>query len=353
MNTSEIKNERAYSLDALKMVAAVLVVFQHSVGTGNISAQLLAISRIAVPLFMMITGYLYIDVLDRKKADKQIQKFIMIALGMAGLYFLLDCALHFILKDIKEYLGLFLDFKNIRNFILFNDSIAADHAWYMWAMIYTLIIAKVFPIIYKNKLFRNVLIVVGLLCSLVFGKYALAVFGFEFLPTYTRNAWMVGIPYFLIGISLREHADFLKSRKKVLIISIVLMSIISCLIERELLVLCSVNATKDSYIFTTVLSIAVFILFLSNDRINTWSRTAYCGKKYSLILYIIHPLFVRIEKRVFPMNTIWQYCGFLVVLVCAFVTSILIIKGFDLLKQRDMNINKVKDGIKSGGSEDV
>ena len=147
MNTSEIKMKRTSSLDALKMIAAVLVVFQHSVGTGNISAQLLAISRIAVPLFMMITGYLYIDVLERKKADKQIKKFIMIALGMTALYFLLDCVLYFVLKDIKEYLGLFLDIKNIRNFFLFNDPIAADHAWYMWAMIYTLILVGGFPII--------------------------------------------------------------------------------------------------------------------------------------------------------------------------------------------------------------
>ena len=56
--------QRNYNFDALKIVAAFMVCFQHACGTGLISAELLALSRIAVPEFMLITGFLYLE--DRK-----------------------------------------------------------------------------------------------------------------------------------------------------------------------------------------------------------------------------------------------------------------------------------------------
>lgn len=50
---------RSNSIDVLKGIAALLVCYQHAYGTYGISDYILAISRIAVPLFVMITGFFY------------------------------------------------------------------------------------------------------------------------------------------------------------------------------------------------------------------------------------------------------------------------------------------------------
>ena len=66
---------RSISIDALKGFAALLVCYQHAYGTYGISGYILAISRIAVPLFVMITGFYYCSIVDKHKEKVQIKKF--------------------------------------------------------------------------------------------------------------------------------------------------------------------------------------------------------------------------------------------------------------------------------------
>ena len=67
--------KRLHSIDVLKTVAAFFVCFQHACGSGWLSDYILAISKIAVPLFIMITGYMYRDTKARNHEKDQIKRF--------------------------------------------------------------------------------------------------------------------------------------------------------------------------------------------------------------------------------------------------------------------------------------
>lgn len=76
MEKDKIK-PRSNSIDVLKGIAALLVCYQHVYGTYGISDYILAISRIAVPLFVMITGFFLFNSkqTSRNHTDKKIHSY--------------------------------------------------------------------------------------------------------------------------------------------------------------------------------------------------------------------------------------------------------------------------------------
>lgn len=321
MKNTLSKKDREYSLDTIKMLAAFLVVFQHAIGNGVISGYLLSLSRIAVPLFMMVTGFLYVDVVKRGKEIQQIKRYFIIAVEMTVLYFVLDFGWSLLKGNTVSYLHSVFKPSDLLAFFVWNDPTIADHAWYMWAMTYTLIIVKFVPAIYKNRTIRMLLIVLCIVVSLVFGKYAVVFWGGEMLSRYTRNAWTVGIPFFLIGIILREHKDILRkiSEKKAIIVAGIMAAL--CLVERYLLIYFQVNASRDNYIFMPFFAIMFFIVIYNSEICKRKNILAEWGVEYSLTIYIIHPLFVRVERALIDMSTGWQYVGFIFVLVISLASA--------------------------------
>lgn len=331
MNTVSKKNQRDFALDTLKMLAALLVVFQHSIASGNVSGYLLALSRIAVPLFMMVTGFLYIDVAKKGGELKQIKRYLIIALEMTVLYFVLDLGWSLLKGNTSSYLSIITNSSDVLAFFFWNDPTIADHAWYMWAMIYTLLIVKLIPMIYKNKIIRKVLIISCITVSLVFGKYAIIFCGKEVMSRYTRNAWTVGIPFFLLGTLLRDHKDMIKkiSEKKAVVIALIMA--VLCMVERRILILYQVNASRDNYIFMTFFAISFFIVVYNAKPFQKRNYLSEWGSKYSLIIYVIHPLFVRVEYVLFDMSTNLQYVGFVSVLLVTFATAVMLQKMYTVM----------------------
>ena len=117
----------------------------------------------------------------------------------------------------------------------------------------------------------------------------------EFPYIYVRNFLFVGIPYFCIGDLFYKHKSRLnRCRKRFLIAMIILFSATSFL-ERYILVSAGLNATRDHYISTTFLSIAVFGLTLGLPEKQPNMRFfAKIGRKYSTWLYILHPIVIAI-----------------------------------------------------------
>ena len=70
------QKNRINSLDSLKAIAAFLVCYQHACGTGFLANSLLSIAKIAVPLFIMITGYMYKDTVAVKREKNQIKRLL-------------------------------------------------------------------------------------------------------------------------------------------------------------------------------------------------------------------------------------------------------------------------------------
>lgn len=66
---------RAENIDVLKAICAFLVVCIHVPFPGKMGAYFTTLTRVAVPIFFMITGYFYSDIvaqLNQKKQQKNL-----------------------------------------------------------------------------------------------------------------------------------------------------------------------------------------------------------------------------------------------------------------------------------------
>lgn len=73
---SRAEQSRADNIDILKALCAFLIVCIHVPFPGKVGAYFTTLTRVAVPVFFMITGYFYSDTVARHKEKRQIQKIL-------------------------------------------------------------------------------------------------------------------------------------------------------------------------------------------------------------------------------------------------------------------------------------
>lgn len=326
-----MNHKRYDGLDILKAICALCVIFIHIPINGTLGEYIVALSRIGVPIFFMITGFFYRNTIDNKKEVVQIKKIIFLIVSSSIVYFcvkIFPICIH--VNPIYEVKNMF-SIKNIAKFIIFNESMFYNHLWYLNAILYVLIICyllKKLTCKWKKVLYiATPLLLMG---DLILGKYSILLFGREFPFVIVRNFLFVGIPYFSIGMYLNDkksqnnHTNNLKN--VVLMILIIGVNIL----ERYLLILLDVNTTRDHYLSTTFLAIIIFNIFADASWNNMDLRILKkIGREYSLMIYIIHPIFIRIIRSVsnaFSFNNIIENLKFLIVYVISIVFAVIYYK---------------------------
>lgn len=66
---------RADNIDILKAICTFLIVYIHEPFPGKEGAYFTALARIAVPIFFMITGYFYSDVVAQHKENDKLRRY--------------------------------------------------------------------------------------------------------------------------------------------------------------------------------------------------------------------------------------------------------------------------------------
>lgn len=278
--------KRMDNIDILKAICAFLIVCIHVHFPGTIGAYFMTLTRISVPIFFMITGYFYSGIIKKQYQSKQLKKIFKLFIVANGIYILWEVLRAYIRSDIRTFIHTFSPQKII-DFLIFNESPWGGHLWYLGSILYVLIIAAVID---KTKYMRLIyyIIPILLMCDLVFGKYSLIILGIEFPVYYIRNFLFVGLPYFLIGRLI--DAGFGKNITKRTLEIMIVVFITTSLLERYILVSIDMNATRDHYISTTILAVAVFLFTLKCD--GKQGMLSIIGRKYSMWLYILHPIFI-------------------------------------------------------------
>ena len=67
---------RQNNIDILKAICAFYIVCIHVPFPGIVGEYLTQLTRIAVPIFFMITGYFYADIVNKRGVIRQIKKII-------------------------------------------------------------------------------------------------------------------------------------------------------------------------------------------------------------------------------------------------------------------------------------
>lgn len=289
-----IMNERYSGLDILKALSAFAVVCIHTGETPVCGGAQIALCRFSVPIFFMITGFFYCGTVKRNKEIKQIKKIFFMLVGSMLLY-LLWLIVTAIKGDSIGKIKEVFTIKSAVRFLIFNAPPFGGHLWYLAAVLYVLVIVWILrKLVHDN--YKKVLYAVTpvlLLGDLVIGKYSLLIFGREFPYIIVRNFLFVGIPYFTIGLFLREKENFILNINKAVRALFVILFVITNIAEHNMLVWFNINAERDHYISTTLLAVALFSLFMDSSwNVEGLSRVKKIGRDYSALIYIIHPIFI-------------------------------------------------------------
>lgn len=316
--------QRNYSIDNLKFICAVLIIFLHTGFRGH--DAILPLTRCAVPCFLMISGYLLYgeNGIGQERLRRNIRHIAHIILWYTLLFF--------VVKEIMAIAHGTLFVPSLRQwayFIVLNDNPFGFHLWYLGAYLYVLLIML---IIDRHKWWETMLVAIPflLLGDLVFGKYSLVLLHHEFPYVFVRNFLFVGIPYFMIGIWIKKHIDKLLSINRCIYLGGVIVFSVTSIVEKQILLFLDASPAREHYISTTFLAVCLFLFVLSFKNVRN-SVISKLGEMDSLYIYMFHPLFIitlpmAIKRMPSFADVGYQYAAPLIVLSLTIVLTIFLRK---------------------------
>lgn len=276
--------KRNYSIDILKTICCFLIIIIHI--SWNFKEEILPLTRCAVPCFFMISGFFLYqkDGIDLCKIKHTIKHILYVTLWASLLFFLwceytnIACNNCFFIPPIRS----------ICSWLVCNNYPFSYHLWYLYAYIYVLLLI-LFVEKYKkwNYLFLSIPILLS--ANVVF--YFLPFFNIHFpLPIY-RNFLFIGLPFFALGSLIKKNFNLIPIGKSSVLIVALLILNLSTLLEAMFLTNHGQNPNREIYLSTPFLSIFMFLLFLS-IKVPRPNWLAKIGKRDSLWIYILHPIFI-------------------------------------------------------------
>lgn len=324
IESANTRCERNSGIDMLKVICSFLVVCIHAKSSLSITPYVINVSRIAVPIFFMITGYYY-----HKGNEGGRKKKIV---GIVQLYLIAQCT-YFIYEILlsawipsRELVNLFTT-ERIFLFLTVNETTPdSAHLWYLLALIYILTLAYFFDSKLNSTIKMSVSVIV-ILGSLIFGVYSNVFFGKFYSGGVIRNWLFSGLPYFLLGEFIYDNRDTVEKVIKVNYLRLCLVTLlILCVGLIEFKIVGYIYNLTDGliYFFTPLLSICVFIIFLYPKR--ELYYVSLIGRKYSGTIYIAHLIVYEIFSILFRkagLNTVFSVAAPVLVYIGALIYAYL------------------------------
>ena len=301
--------DRNNSIDILKFICAILVVLLHC--QWKYHDLLLPLARSAVPCFYMISGFLLFNDggIGNERLMRNLKNILKITIISTLLFFVWDE----LLSIFSKRTVLIPSFREMTEWIIFNDCPFGIHLWYLYAYIYALLIVTLFEKLRKLKyLFFSIPFL--LLADVILGKYGMVLFGIDVPVPYLRNFLFVALPNFcIIGGGI--------------------LGVLTSYIERDILTMLNAIASRDNYLSTTFLSLCLFLLVtsfsVSSDNIMT-----KIGKDDSLYIYILHPIILGVCGIITLRTGLARPYSYVAPIICIFFTmfTIKVLKFINIIK---------------------
>ena len=186
---------RNYSVDALKFICAVLIVFLHV--PCKLHSYYLPVTRCAVPCFFIISGYFLMGENMQDRMKKGSIRMFKLMVESSLLFAIVLFITHHLKID-----SIIPSVEELIDFVLLNDNPWGFHLWYLGAYLYVLLICILIDK-YKKWHLAFMMTPLLLIIDLIMGKYSLLIMNREFPFIYVRNYLFVGLPYFLIGAYIK------------------------------------------------------------------------------------------------------------------------------------------------------
>lgn len=251
-----------------------------------ISPYLLNIYRIAVPIFLMISGYFLVGkdgTISERRISKILKKIFIITVTTNLIYYVFKAFVYGIYKwPVVE--------------TILVGSTLNGAMWYMNTYMQALIIIWVIVKLRKTQIFPWIAIF-GLLLNLILGSYYWLIWDAKPILTLdadpnpyalNRNFLTIGLPCIIAGIWIRLKERPLVLKKLLTAGTILLIAVYA---ECEFIKYFSNSAEPagDIIIFTLPLAIIIFLLGLNvPQEMRLISGLAYFGKNHSTNLFLFH-----------------------------------------------------------------
>lgn len=290
---------RKSEVDVLKCICSFAIVIIHTPFEGTAGTLLRIFSRVAVPIFFMISGYYYTP--DSKRINRQIKKIVCVIVFSHLLYFIFDIFMNHV-----AHVNLYMFSKSesfikiISQIIIFNVSPAYTHLWYVLAYLYILILVKWINLRHISSMPLLIISILLLLGNLILGKYSYCIFGQSMESYISRNFLFTGIPFYLLGYLISKKNGIVPIKNKAEARFFMLVFLILYVIEKGTLSLVGESNTGDIYIMSIVLAITIFLYTLYINapatKNNIKGLIANIGNNYTLLIYIMHPAIIQLMK---------------------------------------------------------
>ncbi|ROS93837.1 hypothetical protein EEL40_10475 [Muribaculaceae bacterium Isolate-083 (Janvier)] len=280
-------------LNVLKLFCAFFVITIHVPSVIIPQYIIELISRLAVPIFFMITGFFISEsgtIITSARCKKMCLKALVFTVLAQGLYLFVDLCGD-LLSNNDIYWIYNLSFW--RNLILIGVSVNVPF-WYLNALVQTLFVFWMLSHFKAQKIIP-LLIISGLFINLFLGQYSWLI-DRHFVSFIHRNFFTIGIPCVGIGFLVRKF-EYSLPTTRVLTLLVSVLTVL-CSLEIAFLFDAGILNGGDIYLMTIFLSCAIFCLVLSLK--SKAGILSYLGMKYSGLIFVFHMLVHESLSRFIP-----------------------------------------------------
>lgn len=280
-------------LNTEKAIAAYSIIFIHCSFPSLFGIIIDCLARFAVPLFFMISGYYcYSDdkINLQKKFTKKIKHILTLIIISNIIYLSWGIIVRLPNKvEIKAWLISLISIKSIIKLIFFNDFLAI-HLWFLFALLNCYIIMV---IINKFNLYKISYFLIPILLMInIIGTNVLYLLVGP-IPCSFRNFLFLGFPFFMLGNLMNIKKNVISKINNKIIFAFILIGNLLAIFERE------ITMRKELYIGSIIVACFMFILAIKNNNSFRFAFTEKIGERYSLLIYLLHPIFIEIINKLF------------------------------------------------------
>lgn len=315
---------RNYCLDFVKGIACIFVVFMHCEFPGRLGILIQCVSRFCVPFFFMVSGYFCYNEDTPINFGKKIKHIFWITCGATVLYAVLALLCGDGINSVTV--------KQIVYWLFFNQPIIiVGQMWFLFALLYDYILFAMIEKLKWQKLSKiYIFIGIGAYIALAQGAYLLDITISN--PIY-RNFLIEGFSLFSLGYWLHRDEKRFHLSNKILVIMIVVTTLL-CPIERLLM---GRDFGVNIITFPQVFSIFLYCIHNPQKGKNSWIMIL--GLKYSLYVYIFHPMVWHTLDEIYERmhvsgNILVMYLRPILCVAIAIMLSILFVNGKKFMKGR-------------------
>lgn len=288
------EKERNASIDALKGIACIAVVFMHCEFPGDFGELVQCLTRWSVPLFFTVSGYFF-----RKETVAECirkVKHILKIIGFSMLFYVpfAICEQLALGGGVQLVVYFWQEFTlvNLLAWLVFNSpAFVIGQLWFLFALLYVYI---AYAMMIRLQLTRYSKVLLALLLTIHFVlAYGMFLTGHPIATGFYRNFLFEGLPFFLMGrMFFLESQNWDENRiDKASKLGTVLICVGLIFSVLEIMWL---GRGFSVHIASVIVLLGMLLWARKNRNLRVMKPFVTLGKDYSLLVYIVHIAVMRL-----------------------------------------------------------